>query len=357
MRIFIPPSLVRDPERVAQTQKEILDKLVSIPGVEAAAFASGMPMDGLDPDWDAIRVEGRMDDAASIPPLRTFKTASPGLFRTSGTRMIAGRDFTWTDLYSRRPVVMLSENLAREFWGSAQAAIGKRISAPLPSSPWREVIGVVEDVHERGVQEPAPPIVYWPTFGDNKYSAGRAEVTRAVTFAIRSPRAGSTALLTQLQRAVWSVNGALPVAAVRTMRENYEHSMSRTSFTLVMLAIAGGMALVLGIIGIYGVISYTVSQQTREIGIRLAIGAEPAQVSRMFLGYALAMAGTGAAIGMGAASGLTRLMKSLVFGVSPLDPVTFTSVLFVLVLAAACAAYLPARRVAAVNPADTLRAE
>ena len=160
-----------------------------------------------------------------------------------------------------------------------------------------------------------------------------------------------------MQRAVWSVNGTLPVAAIRTMRELYNQSMSRTSFTMVMLAIAGGMALVLGIIGIYGVISYAVSKRTREIGIRLAIGAAPAQVCRMFLRYALTMAGTGAVIGLGAASGLTRLMKSLVFGVSTLDPVTFALVLLLLVLAAACAAYLPARRAAAVNPADTLRAE
>jgi predicted permease len=357
MRIFIPPSLVSDQERVARAQNEMLDKLTAIPGVEAVGFASGTPMDGLSIDWDAIHVEGRTDDATPIPPLRTFKTVSPGLFRAFGTRLTAGRDFTWTDLYDRRPVVMLSENLGREIWGSAAAAIGKRIRASLPTSPWREVIGVVEDVHERGVQEPAPAIVYWPTFGDSKYAAGQIQVARAVTFAIRCPRAGSASLLTQMQETVWSVNASLPVAAVHTMRDVYNQSMARTSFTLVMVAIVGLMALVLGIIGIYGVIAYAVSQRKREIGIRLALGASPAEVSRMFLHYALTLAGIGALLGIAASTGLIRLMKALVFGVSPLDPLTFTLVVILLLLAAVCAAYLPAGRAAAVNPAETLRAE
>jgi predicted permease len=357
MRLFIPGSLVREPERVIRMQNEILDKLAAIPGVSAAAFASDAPLDGLSTDFDAIRAEGKTEDLSVIPPMRTFKTVSPGLFRTVGTRLIAGRDYTWSDLYGRRPAVIVSENLAREFWGSAGAAIGRRISTITPGSPWREVIGVVEDVHERSVQKPAPAIVYWPSFGDNKYLAGPAGVARAVTFAIRSPRSGSASFIGQLQQAVWSVNASLPVAGVRTMREIYDQSLARTSFTLVMLAIAGSMALVLGVIGIYGVISYTVSQRTREIGIRLALGAPPGNVSRMFLGYGLLLAGIGAAIGIGVAIGLTRLMKALLFGVSPLDPLTYASVPVALVIAAACASYFPARRAAAVDPAETLRAE
>jgi predicted permease len=357
MRIFVPPSLVRDPERVIRTQEEILDKLAAIPGVETVAFASEMPMDGIPTDWDDIRAEGKTEGISEIPPMRTFKTVSPGLFRAVGTKLIAGRDYTWTDLDARRPVVMLSENLARELWGSAAAAVGKRISASLPSSPWREVIGVVEDVHEHGVQEPAPAIVYWPSFGESKYVAGRLEVDRAVTFAIRGERAGSSDLGTEVRKAVWSVNASLPVASVRTLQQIYNESLARTSFTLVMLAIAGIMALVLGVIGIYGVISYAVSQRRREIGIRLALGAPPAGLSRMFLRYGLMLAGTGAVIGIGAASGLTHLMKALLFGVSPLDPVTYAAVALLLVVAAGLAAYLPARRAAAVDPVETLRAE
>ena len=357
MRIFIPPSLVGNPERVARTQNEILDKLAAIPGVESVAFASQMPMDGTRKDFDAILAEGRTSGVSEIPPMRTFLTVSPGLFHTMGTRLVAGRDYTWTDLYGHRAFVMLSENLARELFGSPAAAIGRRIGTLLPGSPWREVIGVVQDRHEYGVQEPAPTIVYWPSFGQNKYAPGHLEVERAVTFAIRSQRAGAAGLLAVMQQAVWSVNPSLPVAAVRTMREIYDRSLARTSFTLVMLAIAGIMALLLGLIGIYGVISYAVSQRTREIGIRMALGAPPRDLSRMFVRYGLTLAGTGAAVGLAVAIGLTRLMKALLFGVSPLDPLTYVAVPLVLVAAAVAAAYLPARRAASVDPVGPLRAQ
>ena len=160
-----------------------------------------------------------------------------------------------------------------------------------------------------------------------------------------------------MQRAVWSVNSNLPVAAISTMQDIYSESMARTSFTLVMLAIAGTMALVLGIIGIYGVISYTVSQRTREIGIRLALGAQKSELKWMFVRSALVLTAIGVAIGVGSAAGLMQLMRSLLFGTSPLDPLTYLAVLLVLAVSAVVASYLPARRAAAVDPVDALRAE
>ena len=159
---------------------------------------------------------------------------------------------------------------------------------------------------------------------------------------IRSDRAGTQGLLSQIQQAVWSVNASLPVASVRTMQEIYGKSMARTSFTLVMLGIAASMALALGIIGIYGVISYAVSQRTREIGIRLALGAQKRELRWMFVRSALALTGIGVAIGLGAAAAFTRLMRTLLFGVSPLDPLSFVAVPLVLVLASALASFLPA---------------
>jgi predicted permease len=358
MRIFIPPSLVREPEQVVRTQNNILDKLAAIPGVSSVAFTTEMPMDeGPGHDWDIIIAEGQRVVTTDLPPLRIFAYVSPGMFRTTGTRLVAGRDYTWTDLYGRRPFVMLSENMAREMWGSAQAAIGKRISTGLPDSPLHEVIGVVENVHQNSVQEPAPAIVYWPSFGDSIYRPGQLQAARGVTFAIRTARAGTAGLSSQIQQSVWSVNASLPVASVVTMQQIYDKSLARTSFTLVMLAIASAMALLLGIIGIYGVISYAVSQRTREIGIRLALGAPPRHLSRMFVRYGLTLAGTGAVIGAAAAGGLTRLMKVLLFGVSPLDPFTYAAVTVVLVAAATLASYLPARRAAAVDPVETLRSE
>jgi putative ABC transport system permease protein len=182
-------------------------------------------------------------------------------------------------------------------------------------------------------------------------------VSRSVTFAIRSERAGTEGLVDEVRQAVASVNGSVSLAAVRTMQEIEGQSMTRTSFTLVMLMIAGAMALVLGIVGIYGVISYSVSRRTREIGIRLALGAQGSEMKRMVVGRGLMLAGAGVAIGLGAATGLTRLMSSLLFGISPLDPATFVSVPVLLAIASALASYLPARRAAAVNLVDALKVE
>jgi predicted permease len=357
MRTSIPASLVPEPERVIRMQNDILDKLAAIPGVSSVAFASEMPMEGIPFNWDAVCFEGKTFATSEIPPLRVFKSISPGLFHTVGTRLVAGRDYTWTDLYDRRPVAMISENLAGELWGTSSAALGKRISTCLPGSTWREVIGVVQDVRDNGVQEPAPTTVYWPAFGENLYRPGQVITARSVTFAIRTQRAGSDGFQRQLNQAVWSVNASLPLASVRTMQEVYDRSLARTSFTLVMLGIAGAMALVLGVIGIYGVISYIVSQRRREIGIRLALGAQQGELKRMLLRYGLALAGMGVVIGLAAAAGLMQMMTSLLFGISPLDPLTYAAVPVVLVIAAVLASYLPARRAAAVDPVEALRTE
>jgi hypothetical protein len=278
------------------------------------------------------------------------------LLPAAGTRLIAGREFDWSDVYGLRHYVMISDNLAREWWGSASAAVGKRIRGG-SLSPWQEVIGVVADVRNNGVHEPAPPTVYWPVLSEVYFAPGVIAPTRNAAFVVRSDRAGTAGLFDEVQHAVWSVNSALPVAEPQTMQTVYDRSLARTSFTLVMLAIAGGMALVLGIVGIYGVIAYAVSQRSREIGIRSALGARPGALKEMFVVNALKLAGVGVIIGLSAAAGLTRLMKSLLFGISPLDPLTYAAVPIVLIAAAAMASYLPSRRAAMVDPVNTLRAE
>jgi ABC-type antimicrobial peptide transport system permease subunit len=210
----------------------------------------------------------------------------------------------------------------------------------------------------KGVQKPASKMVYWPSYASDMYGGtGQQDAVRTVTFAIRSQRAGSESFLSQVNQAVWAVNPNLPLASVQTMRDVYDRSLSRASFTLVMLGIAGAMALVLGVIGIYGVIAYAVSQKRREIGIRLALGAQPREVRRMFLRQGLGLTGIGAAIGLAVAICLTRLMNSLLFGISPLDPVTYAGVPLVLATAAVLASYLPARRAAAIDPVETLKME
>jgi predicted permease len=356
IRISIPSALVEEPERVLRIQNGILEKLAAIPGVKSAGLVSEMPMEGFDSDWDCIFAQDKTYPDNVMAPLRLYKYISPGFLQTAGTRLVAGREFTWNDVYGLRPVVMISENLARETWGSPLAALGKQLRE-FPSMPWHEVIGVIQDVREKGVQDKAPEIVYWPPMMEYLFGAKAAQTIRTETFVARSERAGTEAFLSEVRQAVWSVNSNLPLASVRTMQGVYDKSVARTSFTLVMLGIAGAMALVLGIIGIYGVISYTVSQRKREIGIRLALGAQSGDVQQMVLRQGARMALLGVAIGLGAALGLTGLMRSLLFGVTARDPMTFAAVAALLVLVSLLASYIPARRAMLVDPIVALRYE
>jgi ABC-type antimicrobial peptide transport system permease subunit len=199
-------------------------------------------------------------------------------------------------------------------------------------------------------------MVYWPAMMEN-YAGARLFSMRAVNLVIRSEQAGRESLLVGVRSAVSSVNSTMPVFLVRTMKDLYDASLARTSFALVMLGIAAAMALALGVIGIYGVIAYVVSQRSREIGIRLALGAAPSTLMRMFVGQGLVLTAVGAGIGLVTAVALTQWMSSLLFGVGRLDPPTYAAVLGVLGLAAALASYVPARRAAAVDPVETLTAE
>jgi len=250
-------------------------------------------------------------------------------------------------------VTLVSESIARELWGSPAAALGKQIRLG-SRVPWREIVGVVQDVRDNGLNAPAPTMVYWPPLIESGSATGALAATRNVTFAVRSERAGTESFLRQVQEAVWSVNSNLPVAAVMTLQDLYDRSLASTVFTLSMLAIGGAMALVLGVIGIYGVISYTVSQRTREIGIRLALGAHHTELQRRFVRHGALLACIGVAIGIPVAIGLTRLMTSLLFEVSSLDPLTYAAVAILLTMAAAMASYLPARRASRVSPAAAL---
>jgi ABC-type antimicrobial peptide transport system permease subunit len=191
---------------------------------------------------------------------------------------------------------------------------------------------------------------------DNFWGNGQF-AQRGAVFMLRTPRAGSASLVQEIRQAVSSVNPDLPLARVRTMEELYRASMSRSSFTLVMLAIAGGMALLLGVIGIYGVISYSVSQRTRELGIRLALGAPQLAMKAMVVRHGVLLAGIGVVCGLAAAAALTRLMSSLLFDVKPVDPLTYGAVSLGLLIAAAAASYLPAHRASTVDPTEALRAE
>jgi ABC-type antimicrobial peptide transport system permease subunit len=191
----------------------------------------------------------------------------------------------------------------------------------------------------------------------NDFQGSRQMLRRSLFVTIRSGRTGTEGFLKEIRQAVWSVNSNLPLANVRTLAEVWDRSMARTSFTLVMLGIAGAMALLLGIVGIYGVIAYSVSQRTREIGIRMALGARHGSVYRMFVRQGLAMAGIGVACGLGASMLLGRWMEKMLFGVKAIDGATDAVVTALLLTAAALASFLPARKASRIDPADALRSE
>ena len=289
---LIPEAIEKEPVRVMRMWNEIEDKLAALPGVASVGFASQAPLEALlgfknmNPLW----AEDKTFQAGQVPPLRRIRETAPGFFKTMGTRIVSGRDFTWTDLYDKRHVAIVSENLAREWWGDPRAALGRRIRENA-NFGWREIVGVVENVYDDGMQVKAPEAAYWPALMDQYWNAEQGFAPRFGMFAIRSNRVGTEGLLGQARQAIWSVNGRQPVFLVTTLKDLYDRSMARISFTLVILAIAGGMALLLGIVGIYGVIAYAVSQRTREIGIRTALGAQPAALSRMFVRHGLLLAG------------------------------------------------------------------
>ena len=319
LRISIPGTEVKEPERAARMDSEIVSKIMAIPGVESAAMTTSLPMDGNN-SFDVLFAEDHPTASGKVPPIRTFKFLSPGFFGTTGRRFLSGRDFTWVDIYDYRNVAIVSENLAREWWGSPAAALGKRVREGAQDD-WREIVGVVANEYDDGVQQKAPPVVYFP-FMTKKFWGNDTLLQRTMAFAIRSKRAGSAAFSDDVRKVVWGVSANSPLAEVQTMEEIYRVSMARTSFTLVMLSISGLMALLLGLVGIYGVISYSVTQRRREIGIRVALGARSGAVSRMFVRDGLVLAVVGVVCGLGAALSLTRLIKSFLFGVTVGDPYT-----------------------------------
>jgi predicted permease len=357
-RVTIPAAEIAESDQVALAHQEILRRIQAVPGVASAAFASSVTMDGWDSN-DAVETESNPVEGDQIPPIRRFKWIGGGYSETMENDLVAGRTITWADVQDRAKVVMVTENLAQEEWGGPRAALGKRIrqfGGEMGTGTWYEVVGVVGDIYDEGVDQEPTATVYWPQVVTDFWS-NPLFTQRSMAYAVRVAGGSPTALLPQLRDAVWSVNPNLPLARVRTLDEIVAESMARTSFTLVLLGIAAAVALFLGSVGIYGVISYIVSQRTREIGVRMALGAERSDVRGMVLKQAGRLALGGVLLGLVAAAGITRLMSSLLFGVSPMDPATFGSVAVALSLVALLASWIPARRASRTDPVVSLRFE
>jgi len=361
VRLSIPSAEIEDVEEVARAFGLLAQRLEGITGVEAVGYAQSAPMDGWNSN-DPIFVENFPIEEGQLPPIRRFNWVGEHYVEAMQIPVVAGRSLDLRDSYDLNQVVMVSENFAREYWDSPNEALGKRISTGLTEGRWNEIVGVVGNVSDNGLDQDPPATVYWPLMQRNLWSdlpgeSEEVEVRRSMVFGIRSPRVGSADFLTEVRDAIWAVNPNLPLANVRTLDELLSNSMARTSFSLIMLGIAAVVALILGAIGIYGVISYVVSQRTRELGVRLALGAEPGDVRRMVLRQGLVLAVTGVAVGLGAAMGLTRLMEALLYGVDPVDPLTFAAVALSLTLVALLASYVPALRASKVDPVVAIRFE
>jgi putative ABC transport system permease protein len=361
VRLSIPSAETEDPLEVTQTHELLAQRLREIPGVTSVGSSSSVTMDGWDSN-DPIFVDGFPVEEGQLPPIRRFKWVGEDYFQTMQIPVLAGRAIDFRDSYDLNRVAMVTESFAREYWDSPAEAVGARISTGLAAGNWHEIVGVVGNVRDDGLDQDPTAVIYWPMMQRNLWAGlpdeeAEIDVRRSQNYAIRSSRVGSSEFLAEVRDAIWGVNPNLPLAGVRTLDELLSRSMARTSFSLIMLGIAAAVALILGSIGIYGVISYVVSQRTRELGVRMALGAEARNVRGMVLRQGFILSGIGVVIGLGAAVGLTRLMEALLYGVDPVDPLTFGTVALSLTAVALLASYLPAHRASKVDPVVAIRFE
>jgi predicted permease len=333
-----------DPLRRVAFYRETERRIAALPGVERVAMSSQIPLGGFNPPV-FIEIDGRDSGDARVRPVIQNFQVSPGYFATMGVRILAGRPFTDADRAGSEPVAIVSETAARMFWKD-QDPVGKRLRFS-PETPWMTVIGVAGDVLNRRLSEPPQPILYRSLEQSSDLS---------LALLIRT-RGAAPDLARSVTREVRAVDSELPVYAVRSMSELVEAGVAQRQFLMRLLVAFGTIATALALLGIYGVMAYSVSQRTREIGIRMAIGARQSDVSRMVMRRGMALTAAGVLVGISASLALSRLIASQLFGVRPSDPVTLVSVLVFMSVVAAAAAYLPARRAARVDPVVALRSQ
>jgi predicted permease len=360
-RVNIPEAEVRESASVAQTLEEVAERLAGIPGVESVGAASSLPMEGFHDD-DAVQIEGKPLNPVEEIPQQRFQWVTGGHMETIRIPLLAGRVINWSDVRAGATVVVVTRRFAVAHWGDPKSAIGRRIAQGALESRalkggsggairWHEIVGVVQDVHDDGLDQPAPEVIFWPV-PNSGY-----RVHRDISFAVRTGRSSPLSVIPEIRRVIAGVSPNFPVSNAGTLSQILARSMARTSFTLLTLLVAGCVALMLGLVGIYGVMSYIVSERRRELGVRIALGARPRDVGLMVVRQAAILAVSGVAIGSAAAVGATRFMTSLLYGVKATDPLTFAGVASLLMFATMAASYLPARRAASTDPLVTLRSE
>jgi predicted permease len=353
-RVSLPASGYGTPDAARQAFERIAERLEQAPGVTAAGLVSAAPFEG--GNNNGLIPEGRPLEIESAIPA-DLRLVTPGYFSAMGLRLRSGRTFTAQDRGGAGLVMIVNQTFARQAWPS-EDAIGKRVTCcePGPNGEpnWKTVVGVVADTRARGVGQEAPPEFYLPVA--QSPAAAWRWIDRTLTLAVRTS-GRPEAVAPAMRDAVWSVDRSLPVYAIATMDDRRTASLSSSRFSTMLLTVFGGIALLLAAIGVYGIISYGVTQRSQEIGIRVALGADRSRVLRLVVGHAAALTGVGLALGVVGALMLSRMIGGLLYQVSPTDPSTFGVGMAVLASVALMAALLPALRAAQVDPATALRAE
>jgi len=347
MSMALPQSKYPDVQTAANFHHQLLDRVTVLPGVHSAGVINYLPLQQYGFNG-GITIEGQGPYEPGRQPLAEFRAISPDYFRTLSIPLISGRFFTAQDQSNSVPVVIINQTLAQIYMRD-QDPLGKRIR--VIGNDWRVVVGVVGDVRQSGVTQSAraevfvhiPQAIYTP-------------LTQTMSLAVRTA-AEPEAMISGVRKVVQEIDPAQPIFNIKTMEAVVADSISDRQLNMLLLGIFAAVAVVLAVIGIYSVMSYTVSQHTREIGIRMALGARPLDVLKLIVGQGMVLSLIGIGIGVASSFGLTRLITTLLYNVKPTDPLTFTFVSMLLVIVALLACYVPARRATKVDPIIALRCE
>jgi putative ABC transport system permease protein len=342
---FSPTEYPERDVRGALVLQQMIENVRSIAGVRSVGMVTAIPITGGASTDFAI--EGRPTPPANDEPSADIRSADPAYFRTMGIPLLAGREFREADNATARRVMVINETMAKQYWPNG-SPIGQHVTMKDWGPPMTgEIVGVVADVKTNGLDAAVGPMIYWPHF----------QFPQLFNTIVVRGDGDPARLLPAVRAAIWAVNKNQAISKIETMEEVLSESLARRRLYMILLGVFAGAALLLAGVGIYGVVSYSVSQRIREMGIRIAVGAERGDVLWLVLGQATKVALLGIVIGIAAALGLTRLMSSLLFGVRATDPLTFVGVSSLLTLVALCATFLPARRAMRVDPIVALRHE
>jgi len=346
MRLTLPAAKYKEDQKKVAFYQELVRRVEALPGVESAAAVNNVPLGGSNAS-DPFLIEGLPEPGPGQEIFGRYRACTPNYFHTMGIPVLAGRAFTDEDKAGSTPVIIVNETLARKFWSGADP-LGRRMrfSGPLAENPWMQVVGVVTDVkHELNL----------PNSFD--YYLPHAQDVWSSMVLVARTKIEPLALAADMRQQVWAIDKDQPVFEVQTMEQVRSLSVAVYSFSSVSLGVFAGIALLLAAIGIYGVMSYAVTQRTQEIGIRMALGARTADILKLMVRNGMSLAAIGVIAGLAGAFAMTRLLTSLLFGVTPTDLTTFSIVTLGLLLVALLACYIPARRATKVDPLVALRYE